>query len=57
MNAQSDQILKLEAEKKAVLAETQARLAQLAAFNQEDLKSKALIKAEENRKKIVFSWE
>ena len=57
MNAQSDQILKLEAEKKAVLAETQARLAQLAAFNQEDLKSKALVKAEENRKKIVFSWE
>ena len=55
LSAQSDQVLKLEAEKKAAIAETQAHLAQLMAFNQEDLKSQALAKAEENRKqKLSF---
>ena len=39
LSAQGDQILKLELEKKAVIAEAQTRLAQLAAINHEDQKS------------------
>jgi len=57
LSAQSDQVLKLEVEKKAVIAEIQARLAQPTVFNQEDLKSQALAKAEENRKQKLFSLE
>jgi len=57
LNTQSDQIFKLEAKKKVVIAETQARLAQLAAFNQEDMKSQALAKAEENKKQKLSSLE
>ena len=44
-----------QAKKKAVIAEAQARLAQLAAVNHENLKSQALARAEENRKqKLSF---
>jgi len=39
LSAQSDQVLKLEVEKKAVIAEALACLAQLATINHEDLKS------------------
>ena len=47
--------LKMEAEKKAMMAETQARLAQLAIINPEDLRLQALAKAEENRKQKLSS--
>ena len=57
LSAQSDQVLKLEAEKKAVIVKTQAHLAQLAAVNHEDLKSQALARAEENRKQKLSSLE
>ena len=46
-SAHSNQVLKLKAEKKAVMAETHAGLA---IINPKDLRSHALVKAEENRK-------
>ena len=42
LSAQNDTVIKLEAEKKVVMAKTQAHLAQLAAVNHKDLKSQAL---------------
>jgi len=55
LSAQGDQVLKLE--KNAVIAETQARLAQLAVVNPEDLKLQAFAKAEENKKQKLSSLE
>jgi len=40
-----------------MIAETQTRLTQLVAVNQEDLKSQAFAKAEESRKQKLFSLE
>ena len=45
----SNQVHQLEAEK-AALAKIQSHLAQMAAFNQEELKSHALVRAEENKR-------
>ena len=57
LNAERNQVLKLEAEKKAALAETQVRLAQMAAFNQEDLKLQALVRGEENKRQRLSTFE
>ena len=57
LSDQSDQVLKLESEKKVVIAEAQALLAQLEVVNHEDLKLHALAKAKENRKQKLSSRE
>ena len=57
LSAQSDQVLKHEAEKKGVMAEMQACLAQLANIDLKDLRLQALVKVEESRKQKLSSLE
>ena len=57
LNSQSNQVHQLEIERKVVLTEIQAHLAQMAASNQEKLKSQALTRAEGNKRQKLSSLE
>ena len=57
LTTKSNQVHQLEAEMEASLVEIQSRLAQMAAFDQEELKSQALSRAEENKRSKLFALE
>ena len=50
LTAKSIKVKQLEAEKRSALAKIESHLAQMAAFNWEELKSQAIVKAEENKR-------
>ena len=54
MTARSIQVPKLEAKKHYVLEKIQARLVEVAIIGREELRPQATIRAEENKKQVVY---
>ena len=57
LTTKSTQVHQLEAEKRATLAEIHSRLAQMTAFNWEELTSQALARVEENKRHKLSTLE
>ena len=57
LNAQNDEVRQQELAKRATLAEIEARLSQMANFNEAELRSQAFIRAVEERKTKLSTLE
>jgi len=57
LRAQNDEVLQQEMAQRATLAEIEARLSQMANFNEAELRSQAFIKAAEERKSRIDTLE
>ena len=57
LKAQNDEVLQQEPAQRATLAEIEARLSQIASFNEAELRSQAFIRAAEERKNMLAILE